>query len=242
MNALSMPMEVPSGTVALVFTDIQGSTLLWERCSASMRVALELHDRILRTLLVASSGYEVKTQGDSFMVAFPTVVEAVRWCLEVQEALLDAPWPEELLAWPDAAQERGPRGVLYRGLRVRMGVHVGEPELRVDPRTGQVDYVGRMVNVAARVADAGHGGQVLLSGAAWAQLAGMQERLGRPAVRMLGSFRLKGISEPVPLLEILPLSLSDRRFESLRVREERRGNLPEEAGDIIGREEELETL
>src|SRR5262245_43452297 len=56
MNALSMPMEAPSGTVALVFTDIQGSTLLWERCSAGMRVALEIHDRILRALLASASG------------------------------------------------------------------------------------------------------------------------------------------------------------------------------------------
>ncbi len=235
-------MEAPSGTVALVFTDIQGSTLLWERCSTGMRLALELHDRILRTLLGTTSGYEVKTQGDSFMVAFPTVSDAMRWCLDVQEVLLNAPWPEELLAQPEGAVERGPHGLLFRGLRVRMGVHVGEPELRVDSRTGQVDYVGRMVNVAARVADAGHGGQVLLSGAAWAQVAGMLERLGRPSVRVLGNFRLKGISEPVPLLEVLPLSLAERRFESLRVQEERRGNLPEDAGDFIGREEELDTL
>jgi predicted ATPase/class 3 adenylate cyclase len=242
MNALALPMEAPSGTVALVFTDIQGSTQLWERCTSGMRAALEIHDRILRTLLVSTSGYEVKTQGDSFMVAFPTVADAVRWCLDVQEVLLSAPWPEELLAQPEAAEVRGERGLLFRGLRVRMGIHVGEPEVRVDARTGQVDYVGRMVNVAARVADAGHGGQVLLSGAAWAQVAGMLERLGRPAARMLGSYRLKGISEPVPLLEVLPASLTDRQFDSLRVREERRGNLPEDPGDLIGREEELETL
>jgi predicted ATPase/class 3 adenylate cyclase len=243
MNALPLPMEAPSGTVALVFTDIQGSTRLWERCSVGMRAALEIHDRILRGLLVSTSGYEVKTQGDSFMVAFRTALDAVRWCLDVQEVLLDAPWPEEILAEPEAAPVRGPRGLLHRGLRVRMGVHLGEPELRVDARTGQVDYIGRMVNVASRVAEAGHGGQVLVSGAAWAQVAGALDRLGRPSVRVLGNFRLKGISEPVPLLEVLPVGLADRCFEPLRVREERRGNLPEEsAGDIIGREEEVETL
>ncbi|HYI00251.1 ATP-binding protein [Hyalangium sp.] len=242
MSPHAMPIEAPSGTVALVFTDIQGSTLMWERSSTVMRSALEIHDRILRSLLVPTSGYEVKTQGDSFMVAFPSVEDALRWCLDVQEVLLDAPWPEALLAWPEAAEERDAGGLLYRGLRVRMGVHVGEPERRVDAGTGRIDYIGRMVNVAARVADAGHGGQVLLSGAAWAQVAGIQEHLGQPAVRMLGSFRLRGISEPVPLLELLPVSLSGRRFEALRVQEERRGNLPQEPGDMIGREEELETL
>jgi predicted ATPase/class 3 adenylate cyclase len=242
ISALAQPVEAPSGTVALVFTDIQGSTQLWERFSTTMRAALDIHDRILRALLASTSGYEVKTQGDSFMVAFASVVDAVRWCLDVQEVLLDAPWPLELLSSPEAAEERGPHGLRYRGLRVRMGVHVGEPELRMDERTGRADYVGRMVNVAARVGDAGHGGQVLLSGAAWAQVAGMLDRLGRPATRVLGNFRLKGISEPVPLVELLPLALADRRFESLRVREERRGNLPEDPGDIIGRQEELDTL
>src|SRR5690606_26860098 len=101
MNALALPTQAPSGAVALVFTDIQGSTQLWERCTSGMRAALELHDRILRTLLVSTSGYEVKTQGDSFMVAFPTVADAARWCLDVQEVLLAAPWPEELLAQPE---------------------------------------------------------------------------------------------------------------------------------------------
>jgi len=244
MNALATsPLEAaPSGTVALVFTDIEGSTRLWEHCSAGMRTALEIHDRILRTLLASRAGYEVKTQGDSFMVAFPSAIEAVRWCMDAQEVLLDAPWPEELLNEPEASEVKGPKGVLYRGLRVRMGVHVGEPERRLNARTGQVDYIGRMVNVAARVAEAGHGGQVLLSGAAWAQVAGVLERLGKPRVRVLGNFRLKGIAEPVPLMELVPNLLTDRHFEPLRVREERRGNLREETGDIIGREEELATL
>ncbi|MFP2932755.1 adenylate/guanylate cyclase domain-containing protein, partial [Pyxidicoccus sp. 3LG] len=156
----------PSGTVALVFTDVQGSTRLWERCDGGMHAALEVHDRVLRTLLASGGGYEVKTQGDSFMVAFPTVLEALRWCLEAQEALLCAPWPEAVLAQPEAGVETGPRGLLHRGLRVRMGVHVGEPECRIDAQTGRMDYLGRMVNVTARVASAGHGGQVLVSGGA----------------------------------------------------------------------------
>ncbi|HLM42641.1 MAG TPA: adenylate/guanylate cyclase domain-containing protein, partial [Myxococcaceae bacterium] len=155
MCALASTVAVPTGRVALVFTDIEGSTRLWERCSAGMRAALELHDRILRTRLFEHSGYEVKTQGDSFMVAFTTVRDAVNWCLEVQAELLRAPWPEELLAEREAAEVRGSWGVVHRGLRVRMGVHVGEPECRIDARTGRADYFGRMVNVAARVADAG---------------------------------------------------------------------------------------
>ena len=242
MCALASTVAVPTGRVALVFTDIEGSTRLWERCSAGMRAALELHDRILRTRLLEHSGYEVKTQGDSFMVAFATVRDAVSWCLAVQAELLRAPWPEELLAEREAAEVRGSWGVVHRGLRVRMGVHVGEPECRIDARTGRADYFGRMVNVAARVADAGHGGQVLVSGEAWSRVSGLLEELGRPAVRALGQFRLKGILDPVPLVELLPATLAERRFACLRVAEERRGNMPPRAGDIIGREEELALL
>jgi hypothetical protein len=150
MSALVSSVEAPTGSVALVFTDIQGSTQLWERCGSVMRAALEVHDRLLRSLLADSSGYEVKTQGDSFMVAFPAVGEAVRWCLETQWRLLHAPWPEEILAEPEAAEVRGTCGLVQRGLRVRMGIHLGEPECRIDERTGRADYFGRMVNVAAR--------------------------------------------------------------------------------------------
>ena len=203
----------PTGTVVFVFTDVQSSTQLWEQCGEAMPVALDVHNRVLRARLAATSGYEVKTQGDSFMVAFASVTEAVRWCLEAQEALLQAPWPTALLAHPQASEERGPQGrALHRGLRVRMGVHLGEAECRIDERTGRADYFGRAVNVAARVSDAGHGGQVLLSGAAWAQLAHRLEEVGQPAVRALGEFRFKGIEEPCALIEVLPASLADRGF------------------------------
>ncbi|MGZ3460986.1 MAG: ATP-binding protein, partial [Archangium sp.] len=233
----------PTGTVALVFTDVQGSTRLWERCSAGMRAALDVHDEVLRSLLEAHGGYEVKTQGDSFMVAFGSAVEAVRWCLEAQRELLCAPWPPELLGEPDAAEQVGPQGMaVHRGLRVRMGVHLGEPECRVDERTGQADYFGRMVNVAARVASAGHGGQVLVSAAAWARVEGALEALGGPVVRPLGDDHLKGLEEAVSLVELVPASLAERRFEPLRVERVRRGHVPAETGELVGRQEELALL
>jgi predicted ATPase/class 3 adenylate cyclase len=241
-RAAGSTAPVPTGTVALVFTDVQGSTRLWERCSEGMRTALDVHDRVLRGLLAECDGYEVKTQGDSFMVAFASVVEAVRWCLRAQEALLSAPWPEELLAEPDAAELWHGRAMVHRGLRVRMGVHVGEPECRIDERTGRADYFGRMVNLAARVGDAGQGGQVLVSGEAWARVRGELESLGWPVTRPLGEYQLKGIEEPIELVEVLPPALVERRFESLRVQRVRRGNVPAEPGELIGRESELALL
>ncbi|KFE62736.1 ATP-binding protein [Hyalangium minutum] len=233
--------EPPTGTVALVFTDVPAAARLWERCPEAMGDALEIQDQVLRVLLDRCGGYEVKTQGGAFMVAFASPREAVRWCLVAQEALLMAPWSPELLAQPEASEEVGPRGLLHRGLRVRMGVHVGEPEIRVDGRTGRVDYVGRVVNAAARVAAAGHGGQVLVSGAAWAQVAGSAELPGQ-AARPLGTFRLRGLDSPLALVEVLPTSLVDRRFGVLLAARERQGNVPAVQPDLIGRSTELETL
>ena len=233
--------EPPSGTVALVFTDVPAAARLWERCPTAMRDALEVQDQVLRALLDRCGGYEVKTQGGAFMLAFASPREAVQWCLVAQEALLEAPWSQELLAQPEAAEEVGPRGLLHRGLRVRMGVHVGEPELRVDGRTGRVDYVGRMVNASARVAAAGHGGQVLVSGAAWAQVAGSAELPGQ-AARPLGTFRLRGLDTPLALVEVLQASLLDRRFGVPLAARERQGNVPAVQPDLIGRRAELETL
>ncbi|MET0403143.1 MAG: adenylate/guanylate cyclase domain-containing protein [Cystobacter sp.] len=235
-------MNAPTGTVALVFTDVQGSTRLWERCPGDMGRALDVHNAVLRSLLGAHGGYEVKTQGDSFMVAFASVVSAVRWCLEAQRALLEAPWPESLLGEPDACVERGAHGLLHRGLRVRMGVHLGEPECRPDERTGRMDYFGRMVNAAARIAAAGHGGQVLVSAGTWARVADAWEALGGPVVRSLGDYFLKGIEEPMSLVEVLPSRLMERRFDVPRVQKARRGNLPAESGELIGRAEELTRL
>ncbi|GMU05994.1 ATP-binding protein [Corallococcus caeni] len=237
--ARSLP---PTGSVALVFTDIQGSTRLWERCGQAMRDALELHDGVLRALLLGTGGYEVKSQGDAFMVAFASPVEAAHWCLRAQEALLHASWPQSLLGEPDAAEEHAPEGLSHRGLRVRMGVHVGEPDCRLDPSTHRLDYLGPPVNIAARVADAGHGGQVLLSGAAWARVQPELASLGMPVARALGSFRLRGVSDSVALVELLPASLAHRRFGPLRAPRERPGNVPTLRQDLVGRAEELDTL
>ncbi|RKH15792.1 cyclase [Corallococcus sp. CA047B] len=232
----------PTGSVALVFTDIQGSTRLWERCGTSMRDALELHDGVLRALLLGTDGYEVKSQGDAFMVAFASPVEAVHWCLRAQEALLHVTWPAALLAEQDAAEEDSPEGLMHRGLRVRMGVHVGEPDYRMDPSTHRLDYLGPPVNIAARVADAGHGGQVLLSGAAWARVAPELAAMGMPVARTLGAFRLRGVGDSVTLVEVLPASLAHRRFGALRAPRDRPGNVPASRQDLVGRGEELDTL
>src|SRR3954462_1433874 len=97
--------DVPSGTVTLLFTDIEGSTRLWEAQPEAMRPALERHDALLRTAIDTHDGYVFSTGGDGFGVAFATAGEALDVALEIQEALAREPWP-------DGAT-----------VRVRMGVH-----------------------------------------------------------------------------------------------------------------------
>src|SRR5438552_27678 len=119
--------DAPRGVVALVVTDVEGSTALWERCGEGMGQALETHNRVIRACLGEHHGYEGKTQGDSFLLVFEDTLDATRFCLAAQAALLAAPWPPELLERPQAEPVTDADGrPLFRGLRVRMGIHRGE--------------------------------------------------------------------------------------------------------------------
>jgi predicted ATPase/class 3 adenylate cyclase len=132
-------MSAPSGTVTFLFTDIEGSTGLWDAVPDSMRTALARHDAILRSAIESHGGYVFATGGDGFAAAFGRAADAVAAAIDAQAALSAESWP------PEAA------------IAVRMGLHTGE----VEERGG--DYFGPAVNRAARVMAAGHGGQVLMS-------------------------------------------------------------------------------
>ena len=140
MSALERSGVLPSGTVTFLFTDVEGSTRLWAADKDAMSASLLVHDAILRGAIEGNGGYVFTTAGDSFASAFGRASDAVRAATESQRALTDAKWP-------------GPM------LRVRMGLHLGEAE----ERSG--DYFGPVVNTAARVEAAGHGGQTLITDA-----------------------------------------------------------------------------
>jgi class 3 adenylate cyclase len=198
--------NAPVGRVTLVFTDIEGSTRIWESRPELARNALRAHDAVMRSTLHRHGGYEVKTEGDAFMIAVPTALNAVKFCLDAQRQLHDHPWSPELLALPEAAEAPG-----FRGVRVRMGVHVGEPEVRADGDT--VDYFGPMVNRAARVSQAGHGGQILVSGEVWDAVGKAAEDV---AATPLGRFKLKGLDGAQYLVQVLPSELAERWFPAVR--------------------------
>jgi class 3 adenylate cyclase len=135
------PGPRPSGTVSFLFTDIEGSTSLWERDADGMRRALARHDEIVHGSVAAHAGYVFATGGDGFGVAFGSPEEAVAAALAAQHGLVGEAWPSGL------------------DLRVRMGVHTGVAHERGG------DYFGPTLNRAARLMSAAHRGQLVVSAA-----------------------------------------------------------------------------
>jgi predicted ATPase len=188
--------DLPTGTVTFLFTDIAGSTrMLLELGPVAYAEALAEHRRVLRDAFARHGGIEVDTQGDAFFVAFPTAPGALASAADAQRSL-----------------EGGP-------IRVRMGIHTGTPHLTDE------GYVGADVHRAARVAAAGHGGQVLVS-AATAALTGSE------GLRDLGPHRLKDLTTPERIYQ-----LGQADFPSLKSLHQT--NLPVSATSFLGREREL---
>lgn len=103
-----------------------------------MTKALRVHNDLIRSSFAPFGGYEVKTEGDAFMIAFSNTIKAVRWCVQTQEKLLQANWPQELYSHPDSAIEEKNGILIWKGLRVRMGIHCGNPSCEPDPVTGRM--------------------------------------------------------------------------------------------------------
>jgi predicted ATPase len=191
--------SLPAGTVTFLFTDVEGSTrLLHELGSERYGDALAEHRRLLRQAFEAHGGSEVDTQGDAFFYAFPSAPAAVEAAQEGQQALSGGP------------------------IRVRMGIHTGTPRLTDE------GYVGPDVHRAARIAAAGHGGQVLVS-------ASTAALVGAAALHDLGEHRLKDLSAGERIYQLGP-------GEFPRLKTLYQTNLPVPATSFLGRTTELATV
>ncbi|KAH8689542.1 adenylate cyclase AcyA [Talaromyces proteolyticus] len=169
-------VDAPIGELAIIFTDIKKSTSLWETCPDAMRSAIQIHNDVLRRQLGIVGGYEVKTEGDAFMVAFSTPSAALLWCFNCQTQLLDAEWPKEILEQPQCKELYDQDGnLIFRGLSVRMGSHWGEPVCEKDPVTNRMDYFGPMVNRASRISAVADGGQIFVSSDFMSELSRTQQ-------------------------------------------------------------------
>ena len=200
------------GTLAFLFTDIEGSTERWERAPEVMRVALARHDGMLRKAISRSGGQVFKTVGDAFCAAFSSASDALAAALAAQRALE-----------ADGFAEIG-------GLKVRMAVHAGA----VEARDG--DYFGQPLNRVARLLAAGHGGQVLVSAVA-ADLARGSLPAGSSLVG-LGAHRLKDFAEPQEIYQLVAPDLASE-FPPLRSLAAILNNLPQQVTSFIGRETEM---
>jgi class 3 adenylate cyclase len=202
----------PTGTVTFLFTDIEGSTKLWENDPEAMQASLARHDQILADSIDASEGHVFKTVGDAFCAAFPTAPDALQAALEAQHRLLSTRW-----------EETGP-------LRVRMALHMGTPEERGG------DYFGPPLNRVARLLSAAHGGQVLLS-LPTQELVRDQLPAGA-SLKDLGERRLKDLFRPERLFQLLAPELPSE-FPPLRTLDAYRNNLPLQPTPLLGREKEV---
>jgi predicted ATPase/class 3 adenylate cyclase len=198
-------------TPTFFFTDIEGSTRLWETDPEGMKTALWRHDAILREAILANHGIVFKTVGDEFCATFSTPNAALNAALAAQRALQAEPWQSVTL-------------------RVRMAIHTGAAEER------DGDYFGPPVNRVARLMAAGHGGQILLSQAS--QELVRDELPSGVTLRDMGECRLKDLIRPERIFQVVSPDLPEQ-FAALRTLEAFRHNLPIQNTSFIGREREL---
>jgi WD40 repeat protein/class 3 adenylate cyclase len=173
----SRPSAQPSSTVTFLFTDIESSTNLLDSLGDQYAEVLEDHHEIMRTAIRKWNGKEVDTQGDSFFVTFTRALDALQCAAEMQRALQSHPWVEN------------------KAPRVRMGLHTGEPLI------GSTGYVGMDVHRAARIGDAAHGGQILLSQTTRELV--MHDLPKGTTIRDLGEHRLKDLKFPTPIYQLI---------------------------------------
>jgi predicted ATPase/class 3 adenylate cyclase len=204
---------LPTGTVTFLFTDIEGSTeLLQHLGDHRYSEVLAEHQTLLRAVFEERNGREVDTQGDAFLVAFPRARDAVAAAVMAQQALMKHPWA-------DGAS-----------LRVRMGLHTGEPV------SAHGRYVGLDVHRVARICAAGHGGQILLSQST-RELVATDPPLGI-SLRDLGEHRLKDLAAPQRLFQVVTMDLP-ADFPALQSLDLLPNNLPRQLTSFVGREQEI---
>ena len=209
------PPGSEGGEATIVFTDIRASTSIWEAAPEGMRAALKIHNCVLRDVMQAFCGYEVKTIGDSFMIAFAATAEGVCFGLRVQERLLEAAWPASLL---EDAPICAPQGSLWGGLTVRIGVNSGPVTLEENQLTGRTDYFGHTVNVASRLESTCKPGAVSVPLELW-------ETECKECTDVVASkpedLPLKGVAGKTSVLCVWPDSLAERRATPLQEHSER---------------------
>lgn len=213
--------HLPEGTVTFLFTDIEGSTKLWEQFPEAMKTALARHDSILKEAIETNHGYVVKTTGDGVHAVFRAVADAIQASLDAQYTFQTS----EVFA-----KRPGEGKTSEVSLRVRMGLHTGEAELR------DGDYYGSTLNRAARIMGVAYGGQILLSSVTAALI---REQLPEDTTLLdLGEHRLKNLSQFENIFQLNAPTLPFN-FPPLQSLNAVPNNLPGQLTSFIGRDKEM---
>lgn len=207
--------DKPVGTITFLFTDIEGSTTLWENHPEQMKLALKRHDEIISQAIAPHGAYVFKTMGDAFHAAFSRAQDALHAALDAQKALAAEHW---LLPAP---------------IKVRMAIHSGSAELR------DGDYYGQTLNRAARLLSSGHGGQTLISQAAL-ELARDSIDSGIYYIDM-GEHRLKDLIRPEKIYQI-QFKGDTASFPPLNTLNNKSHNIPPQSTSFIGRQHQLDRI
>jgi len=209
-------LALPSGIVTFLYTDIEGSTLLWDTLPDAMRLSLETHNTILNETIIAYDGQVFKIIGDAFQTAFVKPAQAVEAAIAAQRVLNEATWGET-----------GP-------LLVRMGIHSGEAEAQGD------DYMTtHTLNRVARIMSAGHGGQILISQAVVDLLHGSLP--SGVTLRDMGQHHLKGLKQVEHLYQVVQEDLP-QNFPPLASQDDTPNNLPLQLTSFVGRQREIDAV
>ena len=216
-----MSPNLPTGTVAFLFTDIQGSTQLWQKYPDAMPGALSQHHALLSRAIVSNDGYVFQIIGDAFCAAFHTVNDGLQAALSAQRFLCAATW--------------GATGQLW----VRMALHSGAAEVQVGEYTSGEYVSGLTLSRTARLLSAGHGGQILLSMAAHELV---RDNLPKDvALRDLGLQRLKDLIRPEHVFQVVTTDLP-AEFPPLKTLDTLPNNLPLQLTSFIGRKKEIDEI
>lgn len=209
-----MSIAPPGGTLTFLFTDIEGSTQLWEKHPEAMKLALARHDGILHQAIEAHGGYVFKTVGDAFYAAFISAPDAAAAALDAQRGIQAENWGET-------------------PIKVRMALHTGAVELRAN------DYFGPPLNRVARLIAAGHGGQTLLSTITYELICASLP--ANAELRDMGERGLKDLVRPERIYQLTASGLQ-AEFPPLKTLEAFRTNLPQQLTSFIGREKEISAV
>ncbi|KAG2383389.1 hypothetical protein C9374_004060 [Naegleria lovaniensis] len=208
--------------ICIVFTHIQNASLLWTLASDMMKKVMSIHNRVVRMNIKKHKGYEVKTHLDCFMIAFQCPVDAVACCMAIQRELVECEWTNDMMAFPDMQQVVWNEQIIYKGPRVKMGMHFGNDiDAQFDSTTRRFDYFGTTVNKASRVEKVSSGGRVYISAETFQSIRNMTYHevkpaiTRRPSMSYLESYNTSGFKQSILKGEITFENVGERELKGL---------------------------